>query len=244
MRYIRISDSPCNVEDCPAVFRDRENDRRAVVRGDLLPPTDGITLEGQEAAVGLPALHLIAASAELGGGLTRVDFTRMFRLFASDAFRIETRDHYDVAAEAPAIAEFEATGQIMTYPDKQRWLDQLASNAAAGRTIRRVHTVHASRLTTYLRWEFASQVATSVPAGEDIRIVDLDRYPELAIDTDVWIFDDAVGVKMWQHTEGDGVRGVARATDAEMDSYRGWQNDAWRVAVPLKRFLDQIGKAA
>ncbi|MGH3840820.1 MAG: DUF6879 family protein [Pseudonocardiaceae bacterium] len=244
MRYIRISDSPCDVADCPAVFSDRENDRRAIVRGDLLPPTEEITLEEQEAAVGLPALHLIAAAAELGGGLTRVDYTRMFRLFAADAFRIETRDYYDVAAEKPAIAEFEATGQIVNYPDKQRWLDQLVSNTAAGRTIRRVHTVHASRLSSYLRWEFASQVATSVPAGEDIRIADLDRHPELAIDTDVWIFDDAVGVKMWQHTEADGVRGVARATDAEMDAYRAWQNDALRVAVPLPEFLDRIGKAA
>ncbi|MGH3932933.1 MAG: DUF6879 family protein [Pseudonocardiaceae bacterium] len=124
MRYTRISDNPCNVEDCAAVFRDREDDRRAIVRGDLLPPTEEITLEEQEAAVALPALHLIAAAAELGGGLTRVDFARMVRLFAADAFRIETRDYYDVAAEAPAIAEFEATGQIITYPDKQRWLEQ------------------------------------------------------------------------------------------------------------------------
>lgn len=90
MRYIRISDTPCQVEDCPAVFCDRENDRRAVVRGDLLPLTDEITLEQQEAAVCLPVLHLIAAAAELGGGLTRVDFKRMMRLFAVDAFRIET----------------------------------------------------------------------------------------------------------------------------------------------------------
>lgn len=139
MRYVRISDNPCEELDCPAVFRDREDDRRAIVRGDLLPPTEEITLEEQEAAVGIPALHLIAAAAELGGGLTRVDFTRMVGLFASDAFRIETRDYYDVAAEAPAIAAFEATGQILIYPEKQRWLDRLASNAAAGRTIRRVH---------------------------------------------------------------------------------------------------------
>ena len=40
------------------------------------------------------------------------------------------------------------------------------------------------------------------------------------------------------------MRGVARATDAELDSYRAWQTDAWQVAVPLKEFLDQIGKAA
>jgi hypothetical protein len=244
MRYVRISDSPCDVRDCPAVFRDRENDWRAVVRGDLLPPTEEITLEEQEAAVALPALQLIAAAAELGGGLTRVDYSRMFQLFAVDAFRIETRDYYDVAAEKPAITEFEATGQIMSYEGKQRWLDQLVSDTAAGRTIRRVHTVHASRLTSYLRWEFASQVVTNVPAGEDIRIADLDRHPQLAIDTDVWIFNNAVGVKMWQHTEMDGVRGVARATDAEMDGYRAWQTEAWRVAIPLKEFLDQIGKAA
>lgn len=243
MRYIRISDNPCDELDCPAVFRDRENDRRAIMRGDLLPPTEEITLEEREAAVALPALHLIAAAAELGGGLTRVDFTRMVRLFAADAFRIETRDHYDVPAEAPAIAEFEATGQILIYEGKQRWLDLLASHTAAGRTIRRVHTVHASRLGSYLRWEFASQVATNVPAGEDIRIVDVDSHPELAADTDVWIFDDAVGVKMWQQTE-DGMNGVARATEAELDAYRAWQTEAWRVAVPLPEFIDRIRKAA
>jgi hypothetical protein len=77
MRYVRISDNPCDHLDCPAVFRDREDDRRTIVRGDLQPPIEEITLEEREAAVAIPALHLIAASAELGGGLTRVDFTRM-----------------------------------------------------------------------------------------------------------------------------------------------------------------------
>ncbi|MGH3935340.1 MAG: hypothetical protein ACRDS1_10265 [Pseudonocardiaceae bacterium] len=90
MRYTRISDNPCDIEDCPAVFSDRDNDRRAIVRGDLLPPTEEITLEEQEAVVALPALHLIAAAAELGGGLTRVDFSRMFRLFAAE--RVPDRD--------------------------------------------------------------------------------------------------------------------------------------------------------
>jgi hypothetical protein len=37
-----------------------------IVRGDLLLPTEEITLEAQEAAVALPTLHLIAAAAELG----------------------------------------------------------------------------------------------------------------------------------------------------------------------------------
>lgn len=243
MRYHRISDNPCDTRDCPAVFSDREDDRRAIVRGDLLPPTEEIALEEQERAVVVPALHVIAAAAELGGGFTRIDFQRMFRLFAVDAFRIETRDRYDVTAEAPAIAEFEATGRIVIYEGKQDWLDLISGNAAAGRTIRRVHTVHASRLSAYLRWEFASQTATNVPAGEDIRIVDLDRHPTLVADEDVWIFDDAVGVKMWQPT-ADGANGVARATEAELDTYRRWQTDAWRVAVPLPEFVDKIGKAA
>jgi hypothetical protein len=55
-------------------------------------------------------------------------------VFAVDAFRIDTRDSYDVAAEAPAIAEFEATGRIIIYQDKQHWLDLITGNAAAGRT--------------------------------------------------------------------------------------------------------------
>ena len=244
MRYRRISDTPCDTRDCPAVFSDRDDDRRAIVRGDLLPPTEEIDLEEQERAVVVPALHIVAAAAELGGEFTRVDFQRMFQLFAADAFRIETRDRYDVAAEVPAIAEFEATGRIIIYEGKQDYLDLITGNAAAGRTIRRVHTVRASRLSAYLRWEFASQTATNVPAGEDIRVVDLDSHPELAADEDVWIFDDAVGVKMWQPTADGLNNGVARATGAELDTYRGWQADAWRVAVPLPEFVDKIGKAA
>lgn len=244
MRYRRISDNPCDAGDCPALFRDSHDDRRAIVRGELLPLTDEIALEERERAVVVPALHVIAAAAELGGEFSRVDFARMFRLFAADAFRIETRDHYDVAAEAPAIAEFEATGRIVVYEGKRDWLDQITGNTAAGRTIRRVHTVHASRLSAYLRWEFSSQAATNVPAGEDIRVVDLDRHPGLDADQDVWIFDDAVGVKMWQPTPDGANNGVARATGAELDAYRAWQADAWRVAVPLPEFVHQIGKAA
>ena len=75
-----------------------------------------------------------------------------------------------------------------------------------------MHTVHASRLSAYLRWEFTSQATTNVTAGEDIRVVDLEHHPELAADQDVWIFDDEVGVKMWQQTP-DGVNnGLIRAT--------------------------------
>jgi hypothetical protein len=244
MRYRRISDSPCDAGDCPALFSDRGEDRHVIVRGDLLPPTEGILLEDGEAAVRVPALHVIASAAELGGELTRVDLGRMFRLFASNAFRIEARDRYDVPSEAPAIAEFEATGRIVPYPGKQDWLDLIAGHTAAGRTIRRVHTVHASRLTPYLRWEFASQVSTNVPTGEDIRIVDLDHCPELAAREDVWIFDDLVGVKMWQPTADGANNGVARATNAELDAYRTWRDDAWRVATPLPAFLEAIGRAA
>ncbi|MGH8902023.1 MAG: DUF6879 family protein [Egibacteraceae bacterium] len=83
-----------------------------------------------------------------------------------------------------------------------------------------------------------------MPTGEDIRIADLDRHPELAADEDVWIFDDAVGVKMWQPTPDGADNGVVRASDAELDAYRAWQADAWRVAVPLPDFLDMIGGSA
>jgi hypothetical protein len=48
---------------------------------------------------------------------------------------------------------------------------------------------------------------------------------------------------MWQQTE-DGMNGVARATEAELDAYRAWQTEAWRVAVPLPEFIDRIRKAA
>lgn len=44
------------------------------------------------------------------------------------------------------IAEFEATGQVIIYQGKQDYLDLIADNTAVGRTIHRVHTVHASGL--------------------------------------------------------------------------------------------------
>ncbi|MGH8929333.1 MAG: DUF6879 family protein [Egibacteraceae bacterium] len=244
MRYRRISNDPCDGGDCPALFADRHDDRRVIVRGDQLSPTPEIALEDREEAVAVPALHVIAASAELGGELTRVDLQRMFKVFGRDAFRIEARAEYHVPAEAEAIAEFEATGRIILYPGKQDWLDLVAGHAATGRAVQRAHTVHAARLTDYLRWELASQAATNVPTGEDIRIVDLDRHPELAAAEDVWIFDDAVGVKVWQPTLDGADNGIARATDQEMDVYREWRTVAWEVAVPLPEFLESIGKAA
>lgn len=244
MRYRRISDDQCDAGDCPALFADRHDDRRVIVRGDRLPPTSEIELGEGEEAVTVPALHVIAASAELGGELTRVDLQRMFSLFGRDAFRIETRAEYHVPAEAEAIAEFEATGRIILYPGKQDWLDLVAGHAAAKRAVQRVHTVHASGLTGYLRWELASQAVTNVVAGEEIRILDLDRYPDLAAAEDVWIFDDAVGVKMWQPTLDGADNGIARATGQEMDTYREWRTAAWEVAVPLREFLESIGRAA
>ncbi|MGH3924911.1 MAG: DUF6879 family protein [Pseudonocardiaceae bacterium] len=174
MRYYRISDHPCDAGDCPALFRDSHDHRRVIARGDLLPPTDEIVLEDQERAVVVPALHVIAAAAELGGELTRIDLGRMFRLFAADAFRIETRDHYDVAAEAPAIAEFEATGQITLYPGKQDWLD-LVTNPRRRRTDDPPRT-HCARLSTqrlptlgvHRAWQ-ADAWAAAIPLPEFVK---------------------------------------------------------------------------
>lgn len=238
MVYRRISDDPCNTGDCPALFIDEDRDSRTVaVRGDLLP-MDALPLDPSEAAVTVPALLVVSTAAALGGELTRVDLGRMWKTFAVDAFRIETRQEYHVPAEQPALDEFFRTGGLISHDGLPEWLDLVKANTAAGRTVRRVHTIRLPH-TRYVRWELASQAAMSVPAGEDIRIVDLDAHPQLEIADDVWIFDDIVGVKMWQPSPS----GIARATADEMIRYGRWRDEAWRVAVPVRAYLDGVRAA-
>lgn len=49
---------------------------------------------------------------------------------------------------------------------------------------------------------------------------------------------------MWQPTSDGADNGVARASGAELDAYRVWQANAWRVAVPLPDLLDTIRRSA
>src|SRR5206468_3635150 len=121
--------------------------------------------------------------------LTGEAFGRLFAVdsFARSAFRLESRDRYNIPAEQQALRRF-AAGE----PDPERaarpWLAQMRAVTAAGRRVERVRVI-SDPPSDYARWLMAG-TALNVGAGEDIRYLPRSEAIRLQLpDRDFWIFD-------------------------------------------------------
>jgi hypothetical protein len=112
--------------------------------------------------------------------------------FRQRAFRLETRDHYDVPQEADWFQAFLRNEGIPDLtPENDSWLRMVSGHCRTGKRMQRVHIV-SQPLTDYCRFELAMYVS-SVAAGEEIRILERGEIPELEdMREDFWLFDDAV----------------------------------------------------
>src|SRR5579859_572287 len=110
-------------------------------------------------------------SASTNGLAVRVEeFGALFERFERSAFRIEARDHYDVANERDEFAAFlEGRPLPPRSPESDRWLSLVAAHNAAGRLIERVRIV-SQPLTDYTRYEFAAY-RDNIAAGEKVRVL-------------------------------------------------------------------------
>lgn len=222
----------------PTVYQ--RDPRTLVVQGDEVHDPV-IPLHPGEKAVEISSLLAFDAVCQIGGPMTMGDLYRMFHMFGESTFRLETLPVYREPSEAAEIAHFQATGRIRVEAESRPWLGMLAGHAAAGRSMRRVHLVR-QPLTDYLRFEFAFQ-QHSVAAGEDIRVVDLGEHPDLAaLDTDFWLFDNRVPIRMRYEADG-ALIGPERAPNDELERLRGWRDLTWAAAVPLTEFLTRTGAA-
>jgi uncharacterized protein DUF6879 len=194
----------------------------------------GIDLPPGEDVVALPTLLAVDAVVALdGGAMTLVDLMRMLRTFATSAFRLEARQSYAVEEEDAAFAAWQEHGCIPDAGDPliASWTGTVQARVEGGAVMHRVHVV-SDPMTEYVRFELAMQRAYSVPVGEQVRVVDADRHPDLARAEDFWLLDDRVGVRLIYDDGGRLIR-LARMTTGEVDTARGVRDSAWAAGTDL-----------
>lgn len=196
----------------------------------------GIEVPAGEDVVSLPALLAVDAVAALDGhSMHFVDLMRMLRVFATSAFRLESRQAYVSDDEAAAFSDWAERGHIpdATDPLIAGWTRVVHARVEGGAVMRRVHVV-SHPMTDYVRFELALQQAHSVPAGEQVRVVDAGLHPELARAEDFWLLDNRVGVRLLYDDAGK-LTQLQRMTTGEVDTARCVRDVAWAAGADLGR---------
>ncbi len=194
----------------------------------------GIEVPSGEGVVALPALLAVDAVAALDGDSVHfIDLMRMLRVFAASAFRLETRQSYATDDEAAAFSDWRERGHVPDAADPliASWTGLVRVRVEGGAVMRRVHVV-SHPMTDYVRFELALQQAHSVPAGEQVRVVDAGLHPELARADDFWLLDDRVGMRLIHDDAGE-LTQLRRMTTGEVDQARGVRDAAWAAGTDL-----------
>lgn len=194
----------------------------------------GIDVPAGEDVVELPTLLAVDAVAALDGDtISFLDLMRMLRAFATSAFRLETRQAYATEEEASAFAAWRAQGCIPDSEDPliAGWTRLVRARVEGGAAMRRVHVVN-QPMTEYVRFELALQRAHSVPAGEQVRVVDADRHSDLVFTDDFWLLDDRIGVRLIYDAGGQLLRLERMSTD-EVGTARHVRDAAWVAGIDL-----------
>lgn len=136
--------------------------------------------------------------------MTAVTLPDLLAGFQRSAWRLEARDTYMIAREAPQLAAFERDGT--PPPPATAWYDTIGSARERGATIGRIRLV-GHPITPYTWFEFAAYPG-NLAAGEDIRVVDRAWLDESWDDApDVWVFDGVTAAVM-NYTENGEWLGV------------------------------------
>ncbi|MDH6134431.1 hypothetical protein P3T37_003834 [Kitasatospora sp. MAA4] len=167
--------------------------------------------------------------------LTGDEFNRLFQTFESSAFKMETRDRYDVEGERE---EFQAFLDGADMPEDWEDSPWVRSMTGAGKRLQRVHILR-SPLNDYLRFELGWGYVGNVRAGEDIRIIDLaDREIDGLPEHDFWLFDDARVYRM-HYGEDDEFLGAEPLGEESLPKYRAYRDASWKLAVPYVEYWQQ-----
>ncbi|MEV1006784.1 DUF6879 family protein [Streptomyces sp. NPDC049881] len=182
---------------------------------------------------------LNSPSARRGGGrklsrLTGDEFGRLFHSFEHTAFRLETRERYDVDYENESLRKFLAKERD-ELPWMRDWLTMIRDATAQGRRFHRVRVVSLP-LSDYSRFGVWCAQFTN-GAGEDIRYLPRDRATAAGLPLhDYWLFDSHRLVRM-HFDESDAFLGAEVVEDAEeIVRHNHWRDAAWHHAVGRDEF--------
>lgn len=169
--------------------------------------------------------------------LTGATWRPFFDAYRHTAFRLETLPSYGVSSEDDEFRSFLSTGRL-DIADDDPWLVRVRHFRATGRRVGRVHVLRRP-LTDYLRFEFAVYAHT-VPAGEDVGILDLtDRDDPGLPAQDFWIFDDVRVVHM-DYDAGGRQLGRTLLEDVDPAPYVAWKRRALELAVPFEEYRAEL----
>ncbi len=172
--------------------------------------------------------------------VTSPEFDALFTSFRHTAYRLETRQVYDVSYEIEPYRAF-LSGQPRPRDEaKNAWTAMLRESAAAGKTVQRVRLLDEPP-SDYSRYELEWSYPPNVEAGEDIRILPArlatgDRAP-LRILKDYWLFDSH---DLWvmEYDRNGTFRSIEQVSDPRMIVARAFQRDAaLHYAIPYADYM-------
>lgn len=164
----------------------------------------------------------------------------LYRTCRTSAWRLEVLQHYEVPDDRERQQAFHE-GRPLPAP-RQSKLDDLqliTELRRSGRDIGRVHVI-TWPLSDYVRYELAAY-SENVTAGENVRIADASRHPDLlALTTDFALFDgetDAPQLVLFDYEPSGRITGYRHVQDAAtIAPYQGRFRLAFERSVPLEEF--------
>jgi hypothetical protein len=151
-----------------------------------------------------------------------------------DLLRVQTLARYTVASDGEDFVRYLRGEAEPIAPQKQAWLDRLASSAKEGRTRRNVHIVE-QPLSDYLCYQFEWCYVFNVAAGQDIRVLDVSSNPAAAHLAACGDFTLVEGVDVARnHYAPDGTfLGAVQAPSDTAAALAALAETAWALAVPF-----------
>ncbi|GAA4083011.1 DUF6879 family protein [Actinomadura miaoliensis] len=164
-------------------------------------------------------------------------FRRLFDDFQSTAYRLETRQSYDVSYEQEEFERFRAGRARGQFPGIASWADRVRAGRRLGKSFTRVHVME-EPLTDYLRFEAAWCYRDTVAAGEDVRVIPIQpgQWPDGIPRLDYWLFDSHRLLLMNYSRHGTFLSAeLVNDPERVSDAVR-WQQRAWALSVPFNEY--------
>lgn len=167
------------------------------------------------------------------------EFNQLFLGFRYTCYRLETLQRYDVAYEREEYGRFLAGETQGASRGITGWIEGIVSKAvSAGKSMRRVHVVE-EPLSDYLRYEFGWAYEHSVSAGEDVRLIPVERgrWPEGLPHYDYWLFDSAILVAMYYDDDGTFFEAELIDDPRKVVDANRWRDMAVALSVPYRSYM-------
>ncbi|MGH3834478.1 MAG: DUF6879 family protein [Pseudonocardiaceae bacterium] len=176
--------------------------------------------------------------------MSMVDVFALCEKLTDEAFRLETRQRYNVPYEEPLIRAFEEGGPQPENESVTQHIESVNSLRAAGKRDYRVHVLELP-LTPYLRYELDAY-RDNVETGEEIFIADRAWHPDLAkLTEDFMLLDgdtDHASVVWYRYDNNDELFARDQSYDAaDIEVCRRHRDLAMAYAVPYAEFIRRIG---